>query len=236
MRKVAMMAATAVPALGAVQAQAAERTFTVRGFEEIEVKGPFDVIVSVGKGHSVRAVGEADDLDRLEIEVQGRELEIGTKQRSNWNLFSRSSPIKIFVTVPSLRAVSLAGSGDVQVDRVKAENFNAGISGSGDLVIGSLSATTAKFSIAGSGDLTASGNCRTASASIAGSGDINIGGMRCQSLTASIAGSGGINANATQTAKVSIMGSGDITVSGGAKCDISKMGSGSVRCGQTSAR
>ncbi len=234
MHKVAMMAAAAAAVLGAAQAQAAERSFTVTGFEAIEVAGPFDVVVNVGKAPSVRAVGEAKDLDRLKIEVEGRALEIGSKER-RWTDWSRTQPIKIFVTVPALKGVSLAGSGDVQVDRVRAESFTASLAGSGDLTIAALAATAAKFSIAGSGDLTASGSCRTASASIAGSGDIDIGGLRCQSLTASIAGSGGVNAHATQTAKVSVMGSGDVTVAGGAKCDVSKMGSGSVRCGQTTA-
>ncbi len=235
MRKVAMVAAGVAMVLSAAQAQAAERNFTVTGFDELEVAGPFDVVVNVGKAVSVRAVGEAKDLDRLKVEVEGRELEIGTKDR-RWNDWSRSQPIKIFVTVPALKEVSLAGSGDVQVDRVRGESFSGSIAGSGNLTIAAVNATTASFSIAGSGDLVASGSCRTASVSIAGSGDVNIGGLRCQSLSAKIAGSGGINANATQTAKVSIMGSGDVTVSGGAKCDVNKMGSGSVRCGQTTVK
>jgi len=235
MRKVAMMAAAAAAMVGATQAQAAERNFTVTGFDEIEVAGPFDVVVNVGKGPSVRAVGEADDLDRLKIEVEGRELGIGTKER-RWNDWSRTQPIRIFVTVPALKGVSLAGSGDVQVDRVRGEEFAGAIAGSGNLTIAALNTTAAKFSIAGSGDLVASGSCRTASASIAGSGDVNLSGLRCQSLTAKVAGSGNIDANATQTAKVSIMGSGDVTVAGGAKCDVSKMGSGSVRCGSTTVK
>ena len=231
MRKMAMfVAAGAMAALAAVQAQAAERNFTVTGFSEIEVAGPFDVVVNVGKGQSVRAVGDADDLARLKVEVRGDELHIGSKER-RWTDWSRSQPIKIWVTVPSLKGASIAGSGDMQIDRVKGDSFNASIAGSGDLSIASLSATNAKFSVAGSGDLTASGSCRYADVSIAGSGDVNIGGVRCQTLKASIAGSGAVNANASQAAKLSVMGSGDITVSGGAKCDISKMGSGSVRCG-----
>lgn len=235
MRRVAMMAAAAAAMVGATQAQAAERNFTVTGFDEIEVAGPFDVVVSVGKGPSVRAVGEAKDLDRLKIEVEGRELGIGTKER-RWNDWSRTQPVKIFVTVPALKAVSLAGSGDIQVDRVRGEDFAGAIAGSGNLTIAALNATAAKFSIAGSGDLVAAGSCRTATVSIAGSGDVNIGSLRCQSLTAKIAGSGSVNANATQAAKVSIMGSGDVTVAGGAKCDVSKMGSGSVRCGATTVK
>lgn len=231
MRGILILAAvTGAAAAVASPAWAAERSFTVTGFEEIEVAGPFDVVVNVGKGQSVRAVGDADDLDRLKVEVTGRELRIGSKER-RWTDWSRSQPIKIWVTVPALRAASIAGSGDMQIDRVKGDSFAGSIAGSGDLTIASLSTTNANFSVAGSGDLTASGNCRAAKVSIAGSGDVNIGGLRCQSLNASIAGSGAINANATQAAKLSVMGSGDITVSGGAKCDVSKMGSGSVRCG-----
>lgn len=229
MRKFAMLAAGAVAAFAATQAWAAERKFTVTSFNEIEIAGPYNVVVNVGKGQSVRAVGEADDLDRLKVEVSGNELRIGSKDRS-WTDWSRSKPINILVTVPALKAVALAGSGDMQVDRVKSDAFVASIAGSGDLTIGSLTANNARFSIAGSGDLTASGSCRTAEVSIAGSGDVEISGLRCQSLAARVAGSGDITANATETAKLSVMGSGAITVSGGAKCDVSKMGSGSARC------
>lgn len=233
MRDVAILAIAVGAATGVVSpasAWAADRSFTVGGFDEIEVAGPFDVVVNVGKGPSVRAAGETKDLDRLKVEVVGRELRIGSKER-RWTDWSRGEPVKIWVTVPALKAASIAGSGDLQVDRVKGDAFNGSVAGSGDLSIASLSVTNASFSVAGSGDLTAAGNCKAAKVSIAGSGDVNIGGMRCQSLNASIAGSGAINANATQAAKVSIMGSGDVVVSGGAKCEVSKMGSGSVRCG-----
>ena len=229
MRILAMAATGVVVAVAASQAWAADRKFIVTGFDEIEVSGPFDVVVNVGKGASVRAAGDSKDLDRLKIEVVGGELRIGSKER-RWTDWSRSEPTKVWVTVPALKAVSLAGSGDVQVDRIKGDAFTASIAGSGDLSIAAVAVTSASFSIAGSGDLVAAGSCRTAKVSIAGSGDVNIGGLRCQSLSANIAGSGGITANATQTAKLSIMGSGDITVSGGAKCDVNTMGSGSVRC------
>lgn len=230
MRRIGMLVTGGLAVTMAAGAWAAERKFTVSNFDEIEVAGPFDVVVNVGKGTSVRAVGAQRDLDRLKVEVSGGELRIGTRERG-WFDWSKTEPVKFWVTVPSLKAASLAGSGDMQIDRVKADNFTGSIAGSGDMSIASLDANAVKFSIAGSGDLATSGSCRTVSASIAGSGDMNIGGLRCQSLTASVAGSGNINANATQTAKVSVMGSGDVVVSGGAKCDVSKMGSGSVRCG-----
>lgn len=232
MRKVVMGTMLAAAALAATQAQAAERRFTVSNFDSIEAAGPFDVIVNVGKAVSVRAEGEQKDLDRLRIEVEDRELEIGTVRERSWFDWSKSSPVKIYVTVPALNEVSLSGSGDLSVDRVKADDFEASLAGSGDLSVGSLTAGKAEFAIAGSGDITVgAGTCRSAEASIAGSGDINLAGLRCQTLDVDIAGSGGVKAHATQTAKVSVMGSGDVVVTGGARCSTSKMGSGSVRCG-----
>lgn len=229
MRKVAMSAAVAMT-MATAPAWAAERNFTVANFDAIESKGPFDVVVSVGKGVSVRAVGESNDLDRLSVRVEGRELRIGSKERG-WLDWSRSDPVKVYVTVPSLKAVALAGSGDIQVDRVKADHFSGSIAGSGNLTLGSLAANSTKLSIAGSGDLAVNaGSCRSADISIAGSGDVRISGVRCQMLSADVAGSGNINANATGGAKVSIMGSGDVIVAGGAKCDVRTMGSGTARC------
>ena len=229
-RWVAACGAVLVAAGAVAVAQAAERNFMVTGFNEIEVAGPFDVTVNVGRGQSVRAQGAERDLERLRIQVVGNELRIGSRERG-WTDWSKSEPVRIQVTVPSLRAVSLAGSGDVRVDRVKADSFKASLSGSGDLSVGMLAAGDVKLSLAGSGDITAAGSCSSADVSIAGSGDVRIPSLKCQTLSGSIAGSGGIDANVSRTAKLSIMGSGDVTVAGGAKCDVSKMGSGSVRCG-----
>lgn len=230
MRRIGLIAAGGLLGLMAANAWAAERKFMVTGFDEIKVAGPFEVVVSVGKGQSVRAVGAQNDLDRLKVEVSGGELRIGTRERG-WSDWSTTQPVRIWVTVPSLKAASIAGSGDLRIDRVKADGFSGSVAGSGDLAIAELNATAAKFSIAGSGDLMASGTCQDASVSVSGSGKANIGELRCRSLSGSVTGSGTINANATRTAKLSVVGSGDVTVTGGAKCDVSKMGSGSVRCG-----
>lgn len=221
---------TAAVALGATAAQAETRSFPASGFDRVESAGPWDVTIVTGKTASVRAEGASEDLDRMKVEVKRGQLEIGSK-KSGWNWgWKNNGKIRVFVTMPSLRGVSLAGSGDVSVDRATAKDFSGNIAGSGTLSIASLSTGSAEFNIAGSGSINAAGKCATADVSIAGSGSVAAPNLACETLQVSIAGSGDVTAKASQTANVSIMGSGDVVVTGGAKCTVSKMGSGSARC------
>lgn len=217
-------------ALAATAASADTRSFGTGSFDRVESAGPFDVTILTGKAASVRAEGAAADLDKLRIDTAGGKLRIGTKDRGWFGNGWHFGKVLVTVTVPALNGVSLAGSGDVRVDRARATAFKADLAGSGDLRIDNLDTADAKFSLAGSGDILATGRCGSAEASIAGSGNIRIGGLACRTLDANIAGSGSIMAHASQTANASIMGSGDVIVTGGAKCTSSKMGSGSVRC------
>ncbi len=219
----------AAVALGASVAQAETRSFPATGFDRVGSSGPWDVSIATGKAASVRAEGATEDLDRMRIEVRDGSLEIGSKKRM-WSGWKNMGKVRVWVTMPSLRAVGVAGSGDVTVDKANAKAFKASVAGSGNLSIASLTADNAEFSVAGSGDVSAAGRCAAAKVSIAGSGNVDVDGLRCQTLSASIAGSGDIKANAASTAKVSIAGSGDVTVAGGAKCLVSKVGSGSANC------
>jgi hypothetical protein len=210
----------------------ASRTFQVGAFSSVSLAGPHNVVVQVGPAASVRAEGPEEEIERLEIEVRGGDLEIGTKKNSWKAGFNRDrKPVTIYVTTPSLAAADIAGSGDMRIDRVEGDRFAADTAGSGNMEIAALRVREADFSIAGSGNIKASGNAARTKVEIAGSGDVDIGALDARTASVSIVGSGNVRARASETADVEIMGSGDVTLAGSAKCSVSKMGSGSVRCG-----
>lgn len=209
--------------------QTTQRSFDLAGFDSVSLAGPHDVIVTVGGGYSVRAEGDADVLDKLEIKVDGRALEVGMK-RGNWTFRNRPKT-RVYVTMPAIRGAAVAGSGDMRVDRVEGESFAASIGGSGDIEVGTMRVGEANFSVAGSGNIRATGSAGRSRLSIAGSGNLDLGGVEMRTANVSIVGSGDVRARATETAEVSIMGSGDVEISGNARCSVSKMGSGDVRCG-----
>ena len=230
-----VVAAASVAACSEARGQAGpsvERSFQVGAFDRIAVSGPYQVDVRTGANPSVTASGPERSIERMIVEVKGDTLRIRPEKRKGFGLGrSRDYPVRVSVTVPSLAAADIAGSGDISVDRIAGESFEGGIAGSGDLRLGSIEVRRLKMGIAGSGGIRAQGG-RAAEAAyeIAGSGDIDAGSIVAQTAAVSIAGSGNVNANATGDTSVDIAGSGDVRIRGGARCRVSKAGSGNVDC------
>jgi len=204
------------------------RNFDVAGFTGVSLRGADDVEVKTGPAFKVTAEGDSALLDRLEIRKDGDTLRIGRKD-GEWN-WGGDKGAKITVTLPKLTSASVAGSGDMTVDRAQGD-FDGSIAGSGNLSIAQFAGGKADLSIAGSGDMHIdTGQASEIDASIAGSGDINAPALKAVRGDLSIAGSGNIRAQVTGDADISIVGSGNVELTGGAKCSVSKMGSGDARC------
>lgn len=240
MRSLIILASTAALAACGMTADAQEggsgettrRGFTVGAFDSVGLAGSHDVIVTVGGAQSVRAEGDPKILEKLDIRVEGTTLKIGTQKGFSWSSgFMRNRrPVTVYVTVPSLNAAAVAGSGDIKIDKVEGERFKGAVAGSGDLQIAAMRVGGAEFAVAGSGDVRASGSAQRVTAKLAGSGDVDLSGLEARDAEVSLAGSGDVRARATGTANISIMGSGDVSMAGGAQCSIKKRGSGEVMC------
>lgn len=208
------------------------RDFQVGNFTELEAAGPFDVTVQTGGKPSVHVEGNQSLIDKLKVDVDGDLLKIRPERHKSWFSWGGSTrgKARIMVTVPALRAATLAGAGGIRVDKIQGDSFEGNIAGSGDLAIQSIQVGHLKIGIAGSGSMNGTGKAQTADYDIAGSGSVNASAVDSEDLKVSIAGSGDVKAHATRSAKVDIMGAGDVEVTGGAKCSVSKMGAGNVRC------
>jgi hypothetical protein len=208
------------------------KNYQVGNFQQIEVAGPYDVEVRTGGNPSVAAKGSEKLLDRTTVEVKGDRLVIRPEHSGGFFHFGWSGHGKasFVVTVPQLTGGTIAGSGDLRIDKVQGDHFDGNVAGSGGITIGNLDVQTLKLAIAGSGGVKGAGKAKSAVYDIAGSGGIDGAGILAEQAKVSIAGSGDVKAHATGTADVSIMGSGDVNLTGGAKCNISKMGSGDVSC------
>lgn len=220
-------------AASAVPAAAATRAFPVPGFAKLRVEGPYTVRVRTGAKTSVNARGPQARIDKLVVEPRGDTLVVTTEKNWGWGGMSWTGNDQVFVdiTVPMLSAVTLTGSGDLSVDRIRASAFSALLTGSGDLSIGRLDSSRLTASITGSGDLTLAGRIGRADTSVRGSGNLRGEGLQVDLLTASVTGSGDIAIGPTRVAKASVVGSGDIHVGGRPSCTKSKLGSGDIYCG-----
>jgi len=157
-----------------------ERSYQVGQFDRIEVAGHYDVDVRTGAAPSVRASGAERDLQRLVVEVRSGKLSIHSRKHDGMSLgWSGHGPVRVAVTVPNLKAAQIAGSGELDIDRIAGESFEGVVAGSGSMRLGQLEVGRAKLAIAGAGEIRAqAGRAENAEYAIAGSGDLDVAGGR----------------------------------------------------------
>ncbi|HCR1674454.1 head GIN domain-containing protein [Pseudomonas aeruginosa] len=104
------------------------------------------------------------------------------------------------------------------------------INGSGEITLNGLQQDAFEASVQGSGDVTVQGTVQSLDVEIAGSGDVDARELTAATVDLNVAGSGDISAYASQSARVRVAGSGDIVVYGNpAQRDHRVAGSGKIK-------
>lgn len=207
-------------------AATASEARSVGEFDEIAVRGSIKLILSQGAERSVQVQADEKLLPQLETVVEGRRLKVGLSR--GWRSWG-DGPVTVTVVAPQLKAVALAGSGDVIINGFQSPRLALAVSGSGDVRASGLQVEELELSISGSGDAVASGTAAKLGVRIAGSGDVRTGELKADDVSVRIAGSGDAVVHAEKTLRVSIAGSGDVRYSGTPEITQSVAGSGSVR-------
>ncbi|MBK8615432.1 MAG: DUF2807 domain-containing protein [Flavobacteriales bacterium] len=121
--------------------------------------------------------------------------------------FATDRPFTVFITIPEVDHLAIAGSGDVQADSV----FGAGetllqVAGSGGMRAGGLNEKRLIVHIQGSGDVGSGGTTTNFDAQVQGSGNIMAGSLSVAQAEVVIQGSG--NAELTAIASLNATGAG----------------------------
>jgi len=206
-----------------------EQTYELASFSRISTTGPQDVVVTHGDTQSVRGEGS---LGRLDVVVENGELIIRPRNGGGWNWGDFDSTT-LYVTVPELTRASLNGSGDIRIDNITGERFEALLEGgfSGDFEINGLAVEEAEFTVNGPGDISASGTAESTRVTINGPGELKAGGLKSETATVMVRGPGDVELAVEREADVSVDGPGEVDIDGPARCTLSTSGPGSVSCG-----
>jgi hypothetical protein len=176
----------------------------VAAFSRVDLAGSSDVTVHAGAVQSV--VVHADDnlLGQVTTQVHAGTLVIGTR-----GSFTTSSPMTVEISVPSLQALALSGSGALTASSIQGPRVSVRLSGSGVV--------------------RASGTVTRLDVLLGGSGDAELGQLAAREVHAVLSGSGRILTHATDTLQASVSGSGTIVYSGNpAHVTTSITGSGAI--------
>jgi hypothetical protein len=217
---------------------------SVPEFTRIELESSSDLEIEVGPEQHISVSFDDNLLEHVITEVRGGALEIDYDR----SLKSRKGCL-IKITVPVLEALSVTGSGDVDVVNIKGDEFeytctgsgdtyfeadvrqlDIRISGSGDLRTDRLTAEVVDVKISGSGDVRLDGTTTELNVRVAGSGDVDARGLLAEDAYVTIHGSGDVKVRSEKSLDGRIFGSGDIDYYGSpAQLSRKVLGSGDIR-------
>ena len=186
---------------------AATSTRALANFSGIDLAGSNNVTVAAGARRSVVVHADSNLLSHVTTQVQAGKLIIG-----DVGTFAAKSPMYVEISVPSLAALDLSGSGTITVSGISAPRLTV--------------------TLPGSGDIYASGSVTWLNVSIDGSGDAQLSGLRARNVDAVVSGSGAIFVTATHSLDAKVPGSGAVLYSGNPpQVTTSITGSGAVTPG-----
>ena len=217
---------TLVVAATSVRAEPGEeRSFAVAGFDAVKSVASDTIEIVPGQRTSVVAHGDPRALASLAVDVQDRILRIG---RTPGTHSDHGATIR--VTLPTLRAVTLAGSSDIRAEAVDGSEFTANLYGSGKLEFPSVRVRRLALKLDGSGRIIAAGRSDETTISMGGTGEIDTRRLVTPDLAITLGGSGTIVASASRVAHVDASGAGNVQVTGHPRCDIHKSGTTQIAC------
>jgi len=186
---------------------AATQTRTVATFTSLDLAGSNNVTITVGRPQSVVVHADSTLINHVTTEVVAGTLVIG-----DTGSFTASGPVSVDVSVPSLTALSISGSGQISATGISTPQLTVTISGSGQL--------------------SAAGTATRLDVTINGSGQARLSQLTARDVNAVISGSVLIQVTATASLDASVPGSGTIVYSGNPpQVTTSVTGSGAVTRG-----
>jgi Putative auto-transporter adhesin, head GIN domain len=158
-------------------------------FSRLDLAGSTNVTVVAGGRQSVVVRADSNLISHVTTHVVAGTLVIGTTGN-----FTTRSPMNVQVSVPSLTAVTLSGSGEISVSKIEAARLTV--------------------TLPGSGVLYASGTATRLDVTLGGSGLAQLSNLIARDAHAAVTGSGLIRVTATAKLKATVSGSGAVIYSG----------------------
>ncbi|HKL33064.1 MAG TPA: head GIN domain-containing protein [Tangfeifania sp.] len=193
-------------------------------FSKVKSEGNFDVHISPGSEYDILIEAESNLIPYIETDVTGNTLRIYTQGLRN---LRNQLPLKVFITMPYINAITQSGSGIITTGYFEGEHFNAIVSGSG-IIETAFDANSVDGVVSGSGSVYISGTANNADFVVSGSGKIDAWDLSLRNCEATVSGSGSIWVNAGRFLKANISGSGNVFYNGAPAVESHISGSGNV--------
>jgi hypothetical protein len=201
----------------------------LRDFQRVEVNGPFVVTVEGGSEYGVNVQADDDELDDIEVDVEGDRLRLRYRNNEILEGFGDRNRIRVSVTMPeALRGLDLSGAANATVRGFgDLDDLDLQLSGASTANL-ELAANRIEADLGGASQLTLNGRANQLNAEVSGASQLNATELAVEEaiVDASSAGVASIQANRTLEAQAS--SAGRIRYRGNADVRVNSSTAGSV--------
>lgn len=141
MRRMMLMLLLAASWMGLQAAVTVEKTYMLKDFTGLKVSGDVKVHYTQGNTYEVRITTDERKLDKLVVEVQGTDLVVGYKPKTN--LRSNMEETHLYLTCPKMERIVNSGACTFTTEGFKADRLQIKASGATSLQLGTVHCETA---------------------------------------------------------------------------------------------
>jgi len=212
--------------------QAAERKFSIFGFDDIRIGNGVDVVLTSGKGPSARAEGSNREiLDRVSLQKNGKQLVVSVRPKSlDRNNYEEDAPVTLYLSSFAIENLTHLGSGMVTLDTLSGRTPKVRLGGFGTLRIDSVEADRLDVVMAGGGQLTMAGEAVAARLELQGASIFESPNLEVEKLTLIQRGPVSSHLAVEREANITNFGTGRIQIEGRPNCMVRTDGSAEIIC------
>lgn len=187
----------------------------VGNFQSLEVGYDFDVIITKGNICSIAASGRAEDLDKLDVQVEGNTLKFDLDASWSWMGYNKNhKKIKLLITMPRIKSGEFSGASHVILQGFNdEEQMNITVSGASKLSGESIQADKLVLELSGASHAKLGGRVAKLELEISGASHLNAESLMIRD--------GDIEASGASHAQVNIQKSLQVEASGASKIEYS---------------
>ena len=231
MRSLSIFLLTAALLLSSA-AQAAERKFSIFGFDDIRIGNGLDVVLTSGKSPSAHAEGETRELlDRVSLQKNGKQLIVSVQRKSlNGDNYDADGPVTLYLSSYAISNISHLGSGRVTLDKLSGRSPRVRLGGFGTLQIDAVDADQLGVAMTGGGQIIMVGEARAARVELQGASMFESPALTVEKLTLIHRGPASSQLRVKREAIITNNGTGRINIAGKPNCLVRTDGSADIIC------
>lgn len=196
-----------------------QKEFDYADFEHIKMAGFFKVNIQQGKTYKVVFSGSEEDLEKINADLDGDELDISMSGKGwfegwKWVSNGQQEAIQVLITTPNINSLTISGACEGSISGFNTESdITFEISGISK-INANINVARVEAEVTGASTLTLNGNAKSAQFGVAGASGIKAYNFVVKEMEAEVSGASHAELNVTDELNAEANGASSISYKG----------------------